>query len=289
MTVLMSRAGEGAGDQILALNCALAWAYLYETPVELEYHWYYDQDVKYVDGDPEMMGERTDLMLSKMWKPDLIHLEHVWGSDVFNYHGGDFLFTEEALEYRRIVQPRKWFLPQVTGSKELHKKNIPFGGLTAQAEWTWAEEPSTSKKIVIWDFEQNREAVKDYKNVNRGIDWIHIREKAYKLFPDYEFVDLTYRDSFQKAYDEIRDCAFCLGYDGMWHLVARNFGKLFVTFTDNIQHAHKATYPSCAAFWNEQLFDYLEKLTDPEYLKIEQDVAYRWHRRRMEWYESFKR
>ena len=286
--LLMSRAGEGAGDQVLALNCALGWAKVYGTPVELEYHWTAERDFKYVESDPEMMAERTDLMLSKMKTPDLIRVEHVWGSDVFDYHGFNAL-TQEALEGRRLITPRKWFFPKKPGSNRLHLNDIPFGGQSAQAEWAWADKPTRSNKIVMWDFELNREAVKDYKDPNRGIDWIDIRQKAYELFPDHEFVHLTYRDSFEKAYNEIRDCAFCLGYDGMWHLVARNFGKLFVTFTDNTKHARVQTYPSCMAFRDEKLFEYLEKLTRPTYLEQQQDTAQSYHQERMDWYENIKR
>ena len=283
--LIMARAGEGAGDMVLALNNSFAWAELYKTTVELEYHWVSDKDFKYVDTDPETMGERVDLMHSKMLNPELVRVEHVWGSDVFEYHN-----AHNNLALRAKIQPRKFFYPKKEGGGHLHPHihNVPFGGKQGQAEWEWAEKPTISKKIVMWDFDLNREGVKEYKVPNRGIDWIHIREKAYELFPDYEFVHLTYRDSFQKAHDEIRDCAFCLGYDGMWHMVLRNFGKLFVTFTDNISHAHKNTVPSCSAFRDEQIFEYLERLSDPEFLAKEQRFSQYMHNRRMKWYANPK-
>jgi len=279
----MARAGEGAGDMVLALNNCFAWAELYKTTVELEYHWVSDKDFKYVDADPETMGERVDLMHSKMMNPELVRVEHVWGSDVFEYHN-----AHNNLRLRAKIQPRKFFFPKKVGGGHLHPhiNQVPFGGKMGQAEWEWAEKPTISKKIVMWDFELNREGVKEYKVPNRGIDWVHIREKAYELFPDYEFVHLTYRDSFQKAHDEIRDCAFCLGYDGMWHMVLRNFGKLFVTFTDNMSHCHANTVPSCSAFRDGQIFDYLERLSDPEFLAKEQRFSQYMHNRRMKWYAN---
>lgn len=274
--LLMARAGEGAGDQMMALNCAHAWAKLYNVKVELEYHWNHEEDFKVVPSDQEQMAERTNLMHSKMMQPELVKLEHVWGSDVFEYHN-----SNNDLELRRLIRPRKWFFPKGRGN--LHRRQSPFGAQSGQAEWSFSESPSDSRKIVMWDFEENLEAPKDFK-MTSGISWKEIRATAKSLFPDYEFVHLTYRDSFERAYSEIKDCSFCLGYDGMWHLVARNFGKLFVTSTSDILHPHKLTNPLCSAFRGEQIFGYLEKLSKEPFLRMEQSVARNAHSRRMSFY-----
>lgn len=268
----MARAGEGAGDQILALNCAFAWAKQHKTIVELEYHWVSDQDFKYVDSDPEFMGDRVDLMHSKMQEPELVHVEHVWGSVIF-----------EQQTYEDVSAPRKWYFPNNRGL--LHDK-VPFSGHAGRAEWSFSEPPRETNKIVVWDYEQNREPPREYKT-SLDFTWSEVIDVARKLFPEHEIVSLSYRDSFEKAYNEIRNCSFCLGYDGMWHLVARNFGKLFVTQTGDVRHTHENTYPNCSAFnvSGDHIIKYLSRLSDPEYLKVEQGIARRYHEKRMSWYE----
>lgn len=280
--VLMARAHEGGGDQILALNCALAWAKTYNVTVELEYHWQSEQDFKYVESDPDFLGERFDLMHSKMKEPHLLQVEHVWGSEVFEYHG-----ATDDYDLRRIITPRKWFMPH---QNNLHPNHVPFGAQLGQAEWTFSDSPKVSNKIVVWDYELNKEPPRKYKT-SLCLTWSEVIESTQKLFPDHEIVVLSYRDSFERAYMEIKDCAFCLGYDGMWHLVARNFGKLFVTMTGDVSHTHRNTNPLCSAFFveDDQILGYLSRLTDPEYLSVEQDIASRYHEKRMRWYGNPKR
>lgn len=280
MQHIMARAGEGGGDQLLALNCAHAWAHLYGTKVELEYHWVSKEDFKYVASDPEFMSERVDLMHSKLLRPELVHVEHVWGSDVFEYHN-----AHDDLELRRTMVIKKWFIPKT--SDDLHPYGRPFSALDGQAEWGFAEIPTKQKKIVMWDYAENRESPKEFK-IHRLWD-TDMFETLTNTFPEYDIVRLTYRDSFARAYEEIRDCEFCFGYDGMWHIVARNFGKLFVNLTNDILHTHRMTNPRCAAFDDEKVYEYLSKLKDKEFLASEQKRTEDYHTMRMNQYEDFKR
>ena len=297
MHILCHRAGEGAGDQILALNCAHAWARTYQTPVELEYHWVSDSDFKYMDCDPETMLERMCMMEERMLQSRYpVHVEHVWGSDLFDYHGATAM-TQEALEHRRLVKPVKWFLPFEKihnisrKSKRLHPGNVPFGAQAGNAHWTWKDTPTSTNKIVMWDHSLNRESVKDYKVTDeelRGdLTWVDVRAHVESCFPDHEIVSLSYRDSFLKAYEEIRTCKFVVGYDGMWHQVARNFGKLFVVATDNIIHTYRMTNPYSSAFRTfKELNSYIDRLAHEKgFLDLEVNQAARYHEIRMEWYE----
>jgi len=280
--LLMARAGEGAGDQLLALNCAHAWANWYNTPVELEYHWTRPEDFKFVEGDPERMAERTDLMHSKMLRSELVTIEHVWGSDVFEYHN-----TQHNDRLRGKLNPKRWFFP--LRDEALHgNRGIPFGQHAGAAEWEFAEQPTQTKTIAVWDYAKNKHPPQEIKIVREYL-WEEIREKLAEVFPDHKIIHLTYRDSFEKAYSTIRDCQFCVGYDGMWHLVARNFGKLFVNHTHNMAHSHSHTNPLCSAFRTRQVLEYIELLGEEGFFKNESRVASKYHDMRMGYYGNCRR
>ena len=278
---LMARAGEGAGDQVLALNCAHAWAHWYNTPVELEYHWVAPEDFKFVETDPERMAERTDLIHSKMLHSELVSIEHVWGSDVFEYHN-----SQDDIILRGKINPKKWFFPRRDDAP--HSDMLPFGHWGAAAEWEFAEAPTHSNTIAVWDYKENKDRPQAIKIADEYL-WDEIWEKLAEVFPDHKMIRLSYRDSFDKAYTTIRDCHFCVGYDGMWHLLVRNFGKLFVNHTYDMQHSHTNTNPLCSAFRTRQVLHYIELLGEPVFLKSECAIASRYHEKRMDQYGNYRR
>lgn len=274
--ILAARAGEGAGDQLLALNNAHGWAHYYNVDVELEYHWSVSEDFRYVETDPETVAERVGNMHLKLRGSSRVNVEHIYESDIFErYLAKDF-------DHSELIKPKKWFWPDVGHNGIIHCERSPFGLMSGNAEWEFEESPTTTKKIVYWDWSKNRESPQEFKDAY--LDWEEILEKAQKLFPNHEFVQLTYRDSFEKAYQEIKDCEFCLGYDGMWHIVARNFGKLFVCPTGNTRFGQVHTNPSGSLFTSVQFYEYLEKISEPSYLEKEQRVTETYHQRRMVFY-----
>ena len=288
--ILMTKAGPGAGDMLTALNCAYGWAAHYDVNVELEYHWSEPKDFFYHSADPEKLGERIQTMsrYMKSVSPNTVEVINVWNSDLFDYHGaqGDYL-------ERYKLNPIRWILPPDKVNDSLHftgkqkRNNTPFGSFYGMAEWDW-EEPAIEdkKKIVYWDYSQNREEPQEMKITNSFSSLFAKTELQKIAFPDYELVELTYRDSFEHAYNHIRDCSFCIGYDGMWHMIARNFGKLFICATGNPQHTQRHTNPGSAAFFNEYMFfGYIYKVAENrEFLEKEINYAKMFHQRRMEWY-----
>jgi hypothetical protein len=65
-----------------------------------------------------------------------------------------------------------------------------------------------------------------------------------------------------KAYEEIKRAEFCLGYDGMWHMVARNFGIPMITCTKAADLAECYT-PHAKVFTNMiALIEYIQTVTD---------------------------
>jgi len=284
--ILMTKAGPGAGDMLSSLNCACAWAKHYDVDVELEYHWKESQDFFYHPKDTEKLGQRAHMILQDLRGSERVNLVHVWESDLFEYHN-----SHHNHSLRRKINPIRWIVPSDRAKDILHigkhhkDRLVPFSISSGSAEWEFKESGETKKKIVVWSWEKNRESPQEMKIVN--IDWeLFIHNDLRLMFPDYEIVELTYRDSYRKAYSEIKDCSFCVGYDGMWHVIPRNFGKLFVCITGNNYHCLKHTNPGSAAFLLPgQFYGFLNSMAEsPEKMKKEINYTKLYHTKRMEWY-----
>ncbi len=283
--LMMARAGEGAGDQLMALNAAHAWASHYNTKVELEYHWHRPEDYKWVESDPECMAERTDRVHSKLLYPETVEVIHLWGSDLFDYHGTHGREGKNAdIDLRREIDPKRWLFPKKPDAGSLHD-SVPFGKQLGFAEWSFSEKPTQSKTIAFWDYSLNKEMPNENK-IPKEYLLDEVLSQLSESFPDHQIIHLTYRDTFEEAYNVIRDCEFCVGYDGMWHVLARNFGKLFVTYTRNMRHSHENTNPVCSAFNSRQILGYIESIgKNEDHLRREQTLALRHHQFRMEFYD----
>ena len=291
--ILMTKAGPGAGDMLSALNSACAWAAHYNTDVELEFHWNVPEDYLYHPKDKEKVGERATMILEDLKDSHRVNLVHVWDSTLFDYHNSD-----HNSKLRRLINPIRWIVPSVYSKDELHigsssgnDKLVPFSLFFGGAEWDFKESPpeEPKKKIVVWSWELNREPPQEMKMF--PMDWgTFIRSDLLLMFPGYQIVELTYRDSYRKAYSEIKDCSFCVGYDGMWHLIPRNFGKLFVSITGNNTHSIKHTNPSSASFvFPGQFYGFLNDMANsPDVMKKELSYAKSFHKKRMEWYGNLK-
>lgn len=284
----MTKGCSGAGDQVGMLNAAYAWAEFHKTDVELEVHWESPKDFFYHPDDPEKMCERLLKMQTYMHPSKYsVSVVNLWDSDIFNYIEG----REDNFEIRLNTNPLRWILPSKEAQQHPHasgeeRGNVPFDYQFGLAEWKWKDAPEQkAKKIVWWDYSKNRENPQEMKTV-KSFDDLSFPTFMNLCFPDYELVELSYRESFEHAYNHIRDCSFCIGYDGMWHMVARNFGKLFVCSTGNPMHTQRHTNPGSAAFFNEpHFYGYLYKIAeDTKFLKREIQYAKTYHKKRMEWY-----
>ena len=282
--ILHTRGGEGAGDIIGALNVAAAWSAHYNRHVHLCLHWGKDRygnpytgDFKVMPEDPESIEDRYRHVYERLWKNDIFSYENVWGSDMFSYV--DMLMEDNEL--RRKYKPKRWI--SESGALEDTEEAIPFHK-GCGAEWRWNELPTVKKKICAWSPLQNSEDIKSYKSHPLGvIHWNDLFNSLRYMFPDYEIVKLTYRDDFRDVYEHIRDCAFCIGYDGMWHVVAKNFGKLFITATTDISVSHSVTNPHAPAFrLPEQFYQFIHNCAYEEgFLKREQELAHSYHNYRL--------
>ena len=274
----------------LALNTAHGWASYYGTPVEMVYHWArHESDEKVHPDDPETVGERLDTMFSYMGTPPYpVKITHEWDSSFFL---AAKQFKELPQDLRRVMEHsiRHVHIETESDRGEFPMNAYPFH-LRFCADWYWKDAPNYTKTIAYWDYKYNLEPPKNYKV--HGIHqegWDSIRRSLMEWFPEHTLVPLTYRDSFEHAYQVIRDCDFVVGYDGMWHMVARNFGKQFVSYTGDPYLANKLTVPNGIHHSNiSEFIETLINMRDPAVLKWEKDYARSMHQGRLAYYTRGK-
>jgi hypothetical protein len=279
------RVGEGAGDIIGQINTAHAWAAEKQRAVRLNIHWgpQWEGDYKVVETDPESVCDRYRHVHERMWQNQMVEISHVFKSDMFSFL--EYLFDEPDNELRRQNQTKRWHFESGDLSGRLHEGavDIPYIGIGG-AEWKWDREPMSGDTIVFWNYYENNAPVKEHKAYpfDMGL-WRSIELNLPLLFPKHNIIRVSYRDDFRYVHDMIADCAFCIGYDGMWHTVARNFGKVFITATDDLSVVHKATNPLAPAFkMPSQFFEFLHNCAYTEgFLRREQELSMQYHMKKV--------
>ena len=278
--------GEGAGDIIGQINTAFAWSEYHDRPVHLNVHWgsRNPQDYKVVETDTESVAERYMHVYDRMKQgKHEVTMSHEFNSDQFAFL--DSLFADDVPnEVRRDLKPARWLFESGPLTNDpIHgrdpKGDIPFLSIGGP-EWEWKDAPEVNKKIVFWSSRDNKDSIKSYKDFPfTSQHWREVEKTLMHKFPDYEIVKVSYRDDFREVYQHIRGCSFCIGYDGMWHTIARNFGKLFITVASDIGMIHNVTNPMCAAFrYMDQFFQFLQECAETEgYLQREQELAMKYH------------
>lgn len=264
------RGGVGAGDMVNHLATAFAWSARYGVRVDMNFHWEESEDWLYHRQDKETVCERLQNMHDVMAENHRVDINHEWESDMFSFANSMMHDQQARVKYK----PPRFFLE----SKEICEDNMPLANHW-YADWQWVDKPHRrDKTIVLWTPQANKEEIKDYKQV---LDWDPVLLTLDRMFPDHVVVPLNYRDSFAKAYHAIQGCDFCVGYDGMWHYVARLFGKHFVAPTGDPVLSLFMTNPSEAiCSLPHQFWLHLDKMRDEEYreLMIEYSAA-TWRKR----------
>lgn len=273
------RGGVGAGDVIHHLNVAHSWSKCYECAVHLLVHWEESEEFWYVKGDPESAQQRYHHVHERMKESDRVTVEHVYRSDLF-------AMSEELRndsELRRKVDPPR----VITDSREF--RDTQHYNIYGSPAWEWKDEPTEEKVVVCWHQYKNREDIRDYKSIPfDGDQWrIVLVHELTNMFPEHQFKMFNYRSDFRDVYEWVRKADFCVGYDGMWHGVARNFSKVFVTATGDLSLVHSITNPNTPAFvYAHQFWAYLNQLRDSSFLKSEQEYMKRVNEARMKLLEN---
>lgn len=268
---IQTKGGEGSGDIVWSLNLAHAWSALNDAPVELEVHWPEKSEFLYHPDDQETIQARWQLMHEKYFESHRVYCHHVYDSQLF----ADCWNMTDQEERRRLKPKRLHFHTNAKVPRDFDW-NMPFAEIGC-ASWRWKESRQPENKIIFWTPKDNREEVKDYKRAGDLTleNWYIVKHELTRRFPDHEIVELTYRDSFIKAYEEIKKAKFCLGYDGMWHMVARNFGVPMITCTKAQELANCYT-PHAKVFTNMiSLIEHIQTVTDDQIVHLQEQVEKR--------------
>ena len=262
----------------MQLNTAYAWSARFDVACELVIHWEEPEDWLYHPDDVETVCERIACMQSKMHERDRVTVEHVWNStEMFSF--ANSLMNDQYARFK--LKPQRYFLESQESNTRASGTHFPLDRFW-YSDWQYVDAPyrATSRPtIAYWDPHHNAGDIKDYKDV---ADWGSINLALRRMFPEYEVRFLTYRDSFETAYKTIQGADFCVGYDGMWHYVARNMGKHFISLTGDICLPLHMTTPNEALFClPDQFWDHLSKMRDPEFRELMINYSHGAWRRRL--------
>lgn len=201
----------GIGDSMQALNVCHHYAWKNKIKVNLEMHWAHDENHLESPNDPETIIQRTDWVHTQYHRQDDVTLTHVCNSDLFV--GGNM--NGDHNKVRQIFD---------SGHTE------PF-----RNDWIFKPESfvEKKKKIVIWTPTYNTQSPRSWKRFLTNDDWYDIIKLL--SWKGWILQELTYRTPIEEAFNHIAEADFIVCYDGMWHYIARNFGKpMFVPSWENI-------------------------------------------------------
>lgn len=201
----------GVGDSMNALNVCHYYARSKGIKVNLEMHWSHDENHLESPKDPETIVQRTDWIHTQYHRQDDVVLTHVFNSDLFPKGN----MNADVGKLRQIFD---------SGHNE------PF-----ISDWIFKPESfvKKKKKIVMWTPTYNTQQPRTWKRFLTSDDWYDIIKLL--SWEGWILVELTYRTSIQDAFKQIAEADFVVCYDGMWHYIARNFGKpMFIPSWENI-------------------------------------------------------
>lgn len=198
----------GYGDAINAVTNALWQSYQLDDVVNLEMQWhidrsYYPPTQKYHPNDPETILERFDYILKSFKGHERINVSH---------HDRVFKYKDEKLRF-------KWY-------PRWHQ------GRPYSAQWDTIKDPIDNGYICLWEPSQNVDSVHrtfatSFKDpLSRDGTW----DRLYKCLEGYEVRRISYRMPIDEVFETIRGARYCVGYEGIGQLIAKNFWKPMTTF-----------------------------------------------------------
>ena len=194
----------GVGDSMNALNVCHNYCFRNKTKVNLEMHWEHDEFYYHHPKDPETIVQRTDWIHSHYHRQDDVTLTHVFNSDLFpkgnlnNLDGKHRYYFDSEAYNPTGAPPNDWIFRRTSFVER-------------------------RKKIVIWTPTFNTEKPRTWKRFLTNDDWSGIIKLL--SWEGWITCELTYRTPIRDAFKQISEADFIVCYDGMWHYIARNFGK----------------------------------------------------------------
>lgn len=208
---ILVRGTPGAGDFMFTMSSALYVANLLDTKLNVIFYWDHDADYQHHFEDPESIFEKIDYFHSLCYRNELVTYEHIYNFDVKNMFDGRMMLNLER-------------------DSKGHGKYIPKGLCSWKFKPHLYRKPFENK-VAVWRFKFNAEVPNRWKTMYTNEHWEEVVNSVREQ--GYDVVELCYRTPIREAFYHIQTARFCMGYDGMWHYLARMLYKPTLITGDN--------------------------------------------------------
>lgn len=215
---ILARGTPGAGDFMYTMSSAIYIANLLKTKINLIFYWDHDALYQHHFEDPESIFEKIDWFYARLHKNHLLSYEHVYDFQVKKMFGSDMTHNIERTDTES-------------------GKNITKGLCSWKFKPHLYTHATLLKKVAVWRFKFNAETPNGWKIRYSNEDWDAAVDSVRSQ--GYDVIELDYRTPIREAFYHIQTSRFVMGYDGMWHYLARMLYKpTIITGDNNIVQMH---------------------------------------------------
>ena len=240
---MMVRGTPGAGDFMFTMCSAIYAANLLKTKINIIFYWDHDLEYEHNFEDPESIYQKLDWFYSRLYNNHLITYEHVTNFDLKKTFDGNMMLN----------------LEQTAANK--HSKNMPKGVSSWKFKKHLYDIEVFPKKVTVWRFKFNSAPPSSWKTEYDDAYWDNICETLISKGYDVHIID--YRTPIREAFYHIQTSRFVMGYDGMWHYLARMLYKpTIITGSNSIVKMHNPQ----AIFFHSPKTDTLQNNTLQQFI-----------------------
>lgn len=119
-----------------------------------------------------------------------------------------------------------------------NKREYRFKGREDEFKWygtiaPTVKQPEVTDTVVVWHPLNNKDKLHmnwgtQYKDTLDSKKW----STLFSLLEDENVVQVSYRDPIEYVFESIRKAKLCIGYEGIGQVIAKNFWKPLITFSD---------------------------------------------------------
>jgi len=225
---LIIRGTVGVGDLGLSLSTAFYIANLLKTKIHLIYYWTHDEFYQHTPEDPETIIEKLKYLHSLCYKSEIVTYENVFNADHDMFNGQMLLNIERE------------------GKMDFEELNVPDGLNSWKFKPHIMNKEISKRKVSLWRYNFNSYTPPTWKRSYKEEDWQYIMDSLKRQ--GWQIQELCYRTPIREALYHIQTSRFCVGYDGMWHYLARMLYKpTIITGDSTIVNVHN---PQCMPFYS---------------------------------------
>lgn len=223
---LLVRGTPGSGDFMFTLCTGFYIANLLNTKIHITFHWKHGEDFVYHFEDPETIFEKIDYFFSLCYNNHNVTYSHEYNSTMD--------FKGEMLLNLSIPNKR----PKQT--------TMPMGLNSWKFKDHIMNRETIYRKVVVWRFKNNAESPSKWKRTYSDKYWDDVVDELQDQ--GWSVTEICYRTPIRSVLYHLQTCELAMGYDGMWHYVARMLYKpTIITGDNNIIASHN---PQAVHFYN---------------------------------------